>query len=108
MPVTATTAKDHFQGFPKCLIFFEFQPLCLATHEINYSLHIKNIAAHLVRDAVSALPRSGTPIFQRFLAKTQIQIIPAVKCRPGDAQPVQCLLGRQMRSFDQPDNLQLF
>ena len=50
-------------------------------------VNIKDIAAHLVRDAVPAPLGSRPPVCQRIFAKAQIQIRPAVKGRPGDAQP---------------------
>ena len=74
----------------------------------SFQRHLQYLFLDVIRDAVPGPAWSWPPIFQRILAELLIQIIPAVKSRSCDAQPVQRLLRWQMRAFDNADDLELF
>src|SRR6476620_3397423 len=61
--------------------------------------------AHHVRNAVPDATRPGRAIAQGFGAAALIEIAPAVKCGPRDAELFQRALDRQGRLLDQPDDL---
>src|SRR6202140_4195816 len=73
----------------------------------NLQRQSDDLAADIIGDAIPDTIWSGTAVAQRLGPALSVSVIPAVERGAGDAELVQCALGRQMRLLDQLDDLGL-
>ena len=69
---------------------------------------VNDLVAHIVGNTVPDPTRAADAVLEAGEAKRTIAIVPSIERRPRNPQLVQRPPGRQMGTFDQPDDLQLF
>src|SRR5690606_26330420 len=69
--------------------------------------HVDDLLLDIVADAVPHPARGRWPILQRLRAAFEIAVVPAIEGPARDAQLLQRAPGREVRLFDDPDDLQL-